>query len=84
MPVTHVVAVQPYSGPSRTEDCLHSELFQTTARHNPLVTMDTLAYSEYNLPQAVALALIDSASVFGAALQRSVGTAKMDDSCRIN
>lgn len=38
--------------------------------------MDTLAYSEYNLPQAVALALIDSASVFGAALQRAVGQQK--------
>lgn len=35
--------------------------------------MDTLASSEYNLPHAVALALQDSASVFGAALQRCVG-----------
>lgn len=35
----------------------------------PLVTMDTLASSEYNLPQAVALVLWDSASIFGAAAQ---------------
>lgn len=47
--------------------------------------MDTLASSEYNLPQAVALALQDSASVFGSALQRSVGQQEwMIDSCRMN
>lgn len=40
------------SAASGSEDC-----WQTTARHNPLVTMDTLACSEQILPQAVAPAL---------------------------
>lgn len=57
LPVTYLVALQLYSGPCRTEDCCCSGLFHTAARHNPLVTKDTLASSEYNLPQAVVLTL---------------------------
>lgn len=49
--MAHLVAtVQPQSGPSGTGDCWHSELLQTCARHNPLVTMgDSSPFSEVTL-----------------------------------